>query len=686
MNDFPWFGLLELFLLRPGPVSSSPFLSFFLAPLWPLSWLGFSRPIESIVKAALAIGQGHLVTRLAMKRGDEFATLAESINRMAGALQLRGAEAEEKTRQLQALNAIATATSRSLDLKELFEIALDKTVEVSGRQRVNIRLKDPLTGRVELIAHRGFSDGEIEELRRRTPHSMSEEVFASGNPLIINDTGENSSRDFLDRTRSVAWVPIKAGARVVGVLGISDNQSKPFSASEVELLEAIGSVIGVAIENARLFGETKRNLEGIRALHEIDKAITSTLDLHDILAVLLEKIDLFLPYSTATVRLFNKDSGLLEPVACRNLDEKEWKAEQWKGGRGTPNIAFESKAPVMVGNVQTDPRVKDPEFFRKHGLVSYLGVPLIVQDEVLGVISFYTKEEHEFTKEEVEFLSTLAGQAAVAIHNSQLYQEMIKLAADLSRSNRVKDEFLSVMSHELRTPLNVVMGYTGMIRDRLLGEINPEQEKALEKVISRARDQLTMISSLLQVTQLEAAGGRVERGEVGLQDLLDDLKSSYAIPLGKELSLIWDWPLDLPVIHTDGEKLKHILQNLVNNAIKFTDSGTVTISARYLDGASTRETGTRNPKDNGRNGLVQFKVADTGVGIAKDNFSLIFERFQQVDSSETRLHGGVGIGLYIVRKFTEMLGGKIDVESEVGKGSTFTVTIPCGQEAESSRQ
>ncbi|MBI2997998.1 MAG: GAF domain-containing sensor histidine kinase, partial [Deltaproteobacteria bacterium] len=297
---------------------------------------------------------------------------------------------------------------------------------------------------------------------------------------------------------------------------------------------------------------------------------------------------------------------------------REWKAEQWKGGRGTPNVAFESKAPVMASNVQTDPRVRDPEFFRKHGLVSYLGVPLIAKDEVLGVISFYTKEEHEFSDEEVEFLSTLAGQAAIAIHNSQVYQEMVSLAAQLSRSNKVKDEFLSVMSHELRTPLNVVMGYTGMIRDGLLGEINPEQEKALEKVISRARDQLTMISSILQVTQLEAAGGGVERREVSLKDLLDDLKSSYAIPLGKELSLIWDCPLDLPVIHTDGEKLKHILQNLVNNAIKFTDSGTVTISARCLDDAGMRETGTGNSKGNGRNGLVQFKVADTGVGIEKD--------------------------------------------------------------------
>ena len=272
----------------------------------------------------------------------------------------------------------------------------------------------------------------------------------------------------------------------------------------------------------------------------------------------------------------------------------------------------------------------------------------------------------------------MAGQAAIAIHNSQLYQEMVSLAAQLSRSNKVKDEFLSVMSHELRTPLNVVMGYTGMIKDGLLGEINPEQEKALEKVINRARDQLTMISSILQATQLEAEGIKVERGEISLGDLLDDLRSSYAIPLDKEISLIWDYPSDLPVIHTDGEKLKHILHNLINNAMKFTARGHVTVSAHAspLDQLGVLSNVEGRLSSQASDTWVELRVSDTGIGIEEEHLAVIFERFRQVDSTETRHYGGVGIGLYIVKKFTELLGGKIDVESEVGKGSTFTVTIP----------
>jgi len=231
----------------------------------------------------------------------------------------------------------------------------------------------------------------------------------------------------------------------------------------------------------------------------------------------------------------------------------------------------------------------------------------------------------------------------------------------LLQANKAKDEFLSVMSHELRTPLNVVMGYTGMIKDGLLGEVNGEQQRALDKVVIRSDDLLKMITEILQATSLEANAVGVEVQEVSLGRLLDDLKSNYEIPVKKNLSFAWDYPLELPTVRTDSEKLKHILQNLVNNAVKFTEHGQVAVSARY------------NPRAK----AVEFKVADTGIGIEKEMLPSIFEMFHQGDSSETRSYGGVGMGLYIAKKFTELLGGKIEAASEPGKGSIFTVTIPC---------
>jgi signal transduction histidine kinase len=257
----------------------------------------------------------------------------------------------------------------------------------------------------------------------------------------------------------------------------------------------------------------------------------------------------------------------------------------------------------------------------------------------------------------------LANGAAIALENARLLEQTKKQAGELEKANKVKDEFLGFVSHELRTPVNAVVGYTAMIQDGMLGEISPEQRKMLEKVIGRSRDLLGMINGLLEATRIEAGAVEVEGRAVGLGHFLDELRSSYDVPLGKGLTLNWDYPSDLPVVKTDSEKLKHILQNLINNAIKYTDRGDVRVSARLSPQGSVK--------------FVEFKVSDTGVGIPRESLPFIFEMFRQVDGSRGGRRGGVGLGLHIVKSFTELLGGEIGVESELGKGSTFTVTIPC---------
>jgi signal transduction histidine kinase len=280
-------------------------------------------------------------------------------------------------------------------------------------------------------------------------------------------------------------------------------------------------------------------------------------------------------------------------------------------------------------------------------------VPLVAKNEVSGFLTFFTKEEHAFSAEEVKFLTTLASQAAIAIHNSQLYEEM-------SRSNKIKDEFLNVMSHELRTPINVVMGYAQLLKDGALGDTNPQQAAAVDTIAARSKDLLDMINSLLFATSLEGNGAKLEAGEISLKDFVRELETDYKPQSTGEVKLIWDYPAELPNIETDGSKLKQILQNIINNAIKFTEKGAITTSVRYLSDAKK----------------VEFIVADTGIGISRDETPYIFERFHQVDSSQTRSFEGVGLGLYIVKEFTALLGGKISVESELERGSTFTLTIP----------
>jgi len=398
--------------------------------------------------------------------------------------------------------------------------------------------------------------------------------------------------------------------------------------------------------------EKKIGEERIQALREIEMAITSSLDLRAVLDVLLEKINVFLPYAVVTVTLVNKKTGELEPMACRNLDETEWKEVIARRIR-LDKISERDHAAVIILNAQTDPRSQQSEFLRKNGLVSYLRVPLAAKNQVSGFLTFFTREEHVFNAEEVEFLTTFASQAAIAIDHSQLYEEM-------SRSNKIKDEFLNVMSHELRTPINVVIGYAQLLNDGTLGVTNSQQAAAIDTIAARSKDLLNMINSLLYATSLEGNGASLDATEVSLKDLVLELETDYQSQSTKDLSLIWNYAAELPNIETDGAKLKWILQSIINNAIKFTEKGAVTTSVRYF------------PNDK----KVQFAVADTGIGISPEETPHIFERFHQVDSSQSRSFEGVGLGLYIVTEFTALLGGKIAVESELEKGSTFTLTIP----------
>ncbi len=262
------------------------------------------------------------------------------------------------------------------------------------------------------------------------------------------------------------------------------------------------------------------------------------------------------------------------------------------------------------------------------------------------------------TGDELEALAEEFNRMTVQLRDS--YDNLEKKVAALQKSNMVKDQFLSVMSHELRTPLSIIMGHAAMANEGMLGDATQKQKVSLKKILSSAEELLTMVNGIMEVTKLEAEETKVERIEFGLGEFLGSLKLSYNFPLDKEFTLTWDYPSNLPVIRTDRRKLRQSLQNLINNAIKFTDKGSVTISAQYLPETASME----------------FKVADTGIGIEKEAFPLIFEKFRQLDSSNTRSHGGAGLGLYIVKQFTEMLGGTVRVESEPGKGSTFMITVP----------
>ena len=471
------------------------------------------------------------------------------------------------------------------------------------------------------------------------------------------------AEDFLSKPVDPAELCVRV-RNLLRLKRYGDYHDKYSQMLEGEVASRTADLAAIAIHNTQLYEQAQRNLKRIQALREIETAINSTLDLGAVLNVLLEKIEIFLPHYASTVRLHDGRTGDLDLVASRNIAREEWKKHLSHPHESYTSAVFQSLKPLAIRNIKTDRRVLDHGFLLEQGLISLLAVPLVAKETAVGVLTLYGREERDFTGEEIEFLSAIACQAAIAINNSQLYDQTKRQAEVLERSKRVKNEFLSVMSHELRTPLSIIMGYTALIRDGMLGAVNDEQADALKKVLGRADEQLHMINDLMQATQIESRSMTVERLPVNLKEMMDSLKQDYEMCAGKaSMTIVWDYPAGPVEITTDGAKLKQVLQNLINNAIKFTDDGTVTVSARVENLDSRR---------------IVCKVTDTGVGIPTDRLPVIFDKFYQVDSSETRLHGGVGLGLFIVKKFVALMGGAVAVESQLGKGSIFIVTIPVG--------
>ena len=239
-------------------------------------------------------------------------------------------------------------------------------------------------------------------------------------------------------------------------------------------------------------------------------------------------------------------------------------------------------------------------------------------------------------------------------------KEIAASSRDLQQANKAKDEFLTVISHELRTPLNVMMGYLGILRENLQGELTAEQRESVEIIKKRSEQLLVMINSIIEATFNHTDHALITKTPINPAVMLDDLKSRVAMPSGKKMEIGWYYDAELPTLVSNEPKLKRILQILIDNAIKFTAVGTVSISAKFFADKKA----------------VVFTVADTGIGIPEVSRSQIFERFRQVDNSLTREHEGLGLGLYIAKQFADRIGAAITLESELNKGSIFTVAVP----------
>ena len=294
-----------------------------------------------------------------------------------------------------------------------------------------------------------------------------------------------------------------------------------------------------------------------------------------------------------------------------------------------------------------------------HGRTT-LGVPLLRGDEMLGAMVLVREAVRPFSEREIEVVKTFADQAVIAISNVQLFREIQQKSAELAAASRHKSEFLANMSHELRTPLNAIIGFSDVLEQRLFGELNERQADYTRDIASSGRHLLDLVNEILDLSKVEAGRMELEPSEFSLAETIRG-----AVGFVREraaahgIALATDLPVDLGTLVADERKVRQVLLNLLSNAVKFTpDGGTIGVRAKRLDGE------------------LQVAVRDTGIGIAPEDQARVFDEFRQVGKASDRSREGTGLGLTLAKRFIELHGGRIWIESEVAKGTTFTFAIP----------
>jgi signal transduction histidine kinase len=331
-------------------------------------------------------------------------------------------------------------------------------------------------------------------------------------------------------------------------------------------------------------------------------------------------------------------------------------------GEGVQGRMAETRQPVQIPDIAVEDAYRGPlrDILLRRGTRALLAVPLLREGELIGGLTVNRKTPGEFSPEVIELLQTFATQSALAIQNARLFREIADKSRLLEAASRHKSEFLANMSHELRTPLNAILGFSEVLAERMFGEVNEKQAEYLQDILSSGRHLLSLINDILDLSKVEAGRLELELGRFHLPSALDN-----ALTLVRERAtrhgITLTQTVDERVGHiiADERKVKQILLNLLSNAVKFTpEGGRVGLTATAAEG------------------VITIAVRDTGIGIAPEDQAAIFEEFRQVGRDDARKQEGTGLGLTLAKRFVELHGGRIWVASEVGKGSTFTFTLP----------
>jgi predicted ATPase/signal transduction histidine kinase len=655
---------------------------------------------EMYAENGLPVARAHFdeARRLFLACGAAGKARALTVARGLDAVLRPAATGADRAFDLATVMKASHAISGELELENVIERIMLIVAENVGAERGVLLLNESGQLMVEAIV-----DREAAIIRRTTtiengelPQAIVDYVARTGAPVVLDDAVYAGPfvRDPCVQRRaihSVLCAPLVARGKLTGVIYLENTLvAGAFTPERLEMTNLLAGHAAISIENARLYTATaeanrkleesnrtleervldrtralERSVQELRALHDVSQVVNSTLDIQAVLTTIVAN----------AVHLSGADAGSI--YAFDDLSEEFVLDANY--GMSDELVAEMSQTQIAAGEtivgqaalrrepMQAELRDLEPspqrDLVLEAGYRSLLVVPLLRPDRVVGALVIRSKRGGIFDIHVVDLLRTFAEQSVLAMQNARLFGEIEERGRQLAVASQHKSQFLANMSHELRTPLNAIIGITDLLledvrQDGMNGFIEP-----LERVSRAGKHLLTLINDVLDLSKIESGKFELKVEKTDVAALVRET-AALARPLAdkNQNALIVDCADDVGSIQTDTVRLKQVLLNLLSNACKFTEAGTITLRARRVRESS--------------GDWLQLATIDTGIGLSKEEIGKLFQDFSQADSSTTRKYGGTGLGLAICRRLCELMGGTVDVESAPGQGSTFTVRLP----------
>ena len=474
----------------------------------------------------------------------------------------------------------------------------------------------------------------------------------------------------LGQYRTVLIVPMMREGTPLGTFTLWKTEVAAFADAQIELVKTFADQAVIAIENARLFNEVQARTRELaqlvgelRALGEVSQAVNSTLDLPTVLDTIVAKAAQISGTEAGAIYVLDQVRNEFQLSATVGMNEEVIAAVRDMHAEISAAVGqlAEAHEPHQTTDLRELPPTPVNEFILRAGYRARLLVPLLHSGKVVGALVVRRRAPGEFPPATIDLLRTFAAQSVLAIRNAHLFREIEDKSGQLAEASQHKSQFLANMSHELRTPLNAIIGVTEMLRED--AEAAKQDLEPLDRVLGAGRHLLALINDILDLSKIEAGRMELQLESFALAPLITNVVKTIEPLAAKNANQVAvQCDPAIGTMHADQMRLRQALLNLLSNANKFTDHGTITIDARQ---------GQEDNRD-----WVTIAVADTGIGMTPDQMGKLFQEFSQADASTTRKYGGTGLGLAISRRFCQMMGGDITVESAPSQGSTFTIRLP----------